>query len=70
MSSADNKIESFYSIKDLTELLSVNRRSLWNIIIKSEIPYYRFGKRIIRIKKCDFDNWLKTKKVNEEPIND
>jgi len=61
--------KSFYTIKDLMELLNMSHKSVWSLIMTDEIPHYRIGSRIIRIKSEDFARWLESK-YSKGSIND
>tara|TARA_R100001440_G_scaffold66240_1_gene87250 strand:+ start:221 stop:448 length:228 start_codon:yes stop_codon:yes gene_type:complete len=61
--------KSFYTIKDLMQLLNMSHKSVWSLIMTDEIPHYRIGSRIIRIKSEDFANWLESK-YSKGSIND
>jgi len=48
--------------KEAAEYLTFSVRTLERLIVRKEIPYYRFG-RAVRFLKTDLDKWIKDHKV-------
>jgi len=54
------KDSKFFSIKELSEYISVKPKTLYSWVSKSVIPFYRL-QGVIRFKKGEIDQWLKDK---------
>ncbi len=54
------KDSKFFSIKELSEYISVKPKTLYSWVSKSAIPFYRL-QGVIRFKKVEIDGWLKDK---------
>ena len=56
-------MEDILTISEVAELLKVSDRTVRNWIEKGTIKAYRFG-LVYRIKKADFDEFVKQSQVN------
>jgi excisionase family DNA binding protein len=56
-------MEDLLTISEVAELLKVSDRTVRNWIEKGTIKAYRFG-LVYRIKKVDFDEFVKQSQVN------
>lgn len=56
-------MEDIMTISEVAELLKVSDRTVRNWIEKGTIKAYRFG-LVYRIKKADFDEFVKQSEVN------
>lgn len=56
-------MEDLLTISEVAELLKVSDRTVRNWIEKGTIKAYRFG-LVYRIKKADFDEFVKQSQVN------
>ncbi|MFH1537667.1 MAG: helix-turn-helix domain-containing protein [bacterium] len=54
-------MEEFYTVKEIAEILKVNRVTIQRWCKTSEIPAVKIGKSY-RIEKKDFENWYQAKK--------
>ena len=49
-------MNEFLNIDELSQHLAIKKSSLYSMVEKGEIPYYRFG-RLVRFKKTQIDAW-------------
>lgn len=61
--SKKNKLGDFYSPLEICIKLGVSQKWLYRKIASGEMPHYRIGTRLIRIKKSEFHEWLEAKEV-------
>ena len=54
-------MRELYTVKELAEILKVNRVTIQRWCKTGEIPAVKIGKSY-RIEKKDFENWYKSKK--------
>jgi excisionase family DNA binding protein len=59
-----NKVEREYlKVSELAEYSGISNRTIWDLLKDpiNPIPHYRVGAagRIVRIKKTDFDEWMR-----------
>ena len=45
------------NIDELSQYLGIRKSSLYSMVEKREIPYYKIG-RLVRFKKVDIDSWV------------
>ena len=57
------KNSQYHSIRDISEILDVSYKYVYDTIASGELPYTKFSQKLIRVKKTDFDSWLKSKEV-------
>jgi excisionase family DNA binding protein len=50
--------EDLLTVKEIVEYCRVNKFTVYNWIKKEGLPIVRLG-RIIRIRRTDFDEWIK-----------
>ena len=49
----------YMTIQELADWLRMSRGSVWSLIMeRGEIPYYRFGDRVIRLARVDIEAYL------------
>jgi len=70
MGNSENKIEKEYlTIAELAKYVSISQRTLRDHLKDpiNPIPHFRIGTagRIIRIKKSEFDEWMKSQKATQ-----
>lgn len=58
-SQIENK--TFYTVTEISKILDISRKGAWSLIIREKIPYYRIGKKTIRVRSEDFYRWLESK---------
>ncbi len=61
--SKKNKLGEFYSPLEIGIKLGVSQKWVYRKIAQGDIPHYRIGTRLIRIKKSEFNDWLEAKDV-------
>ena len=61
------KDSKFFSIKELSEYISVKPKTLYSWVSKRVIPFYRL-EGVLRFKKGEIDAWLKDKCKRVEGI--
>jgi excisionase family DNA binding protein len=57
--------DNFWDMVSLSRYLGIKRSTLYAMVERGEIPYYRIG-RLVRFKPCEIDEWLRTKKFEHE----
>ena len=50
------------TVKEVSELLSISERKLWQLTHDGEIPHVRIGSRTIRFDEADLAAWLAQQK--------
>jgi len=50
-------LKEFLTVDDLSQYLGIKRSSLYYMVEKREIPFYKIG-RLVRFKKADIDAWI------------
>ncbi len=50
-------MKEFLAIDDLSQYLGIKKSSLYSMVEKREIPFYKIG-RLVRFKKTDIDAWV------------
>lgn len=57
------KNSQYYSIRDIADILDVSYKYIYDTVASGHLPAIKFSQKLIRIKKADFDSWLKSKEV-------
>lgn len=55
-------MKEFYTIAELSELLSIPRPTLYAMTTRGDVPAFKIGKAL-RFKIVDIENWLAGKKI-------
>jgi excisionase family DNA binding protein len=50
-------LKEFLAIDELSQYLGIKKSSLYSMVEKREIPFYKIG-RLVRFKKADIDAWV------------
>ena len=50
---------NYITVTEVAKKMNVSRQTVFDWIYKKGLPYYRWGKRGIRISDPDLDDWLK-----------
>lgn len=58
-----NMPEEFYTAQELADMLKVNIMTIYRYINSGKLEAYKFGKEF-RVKKSDFNKYLKKSKIN------
>lgn len=60
--------KQYYSIADLEKYSGISQRTLRDLLKDpiNPIPHYRIGVagKIVRVKRSEFDEWIKTQRVS------
>ena len=49
----------YLTLQELASWLKISRASAWNLVVeRGEIPYSRFGDRIVRLARADVEAYL------------
>ncbi len=49
----------YLTLQELATWLKMSRGSVWSLVMeKGEIPYYRFGDRVVRLARTDVEAYL------------
>jgi len=59
-------VKEFLTIDEVSEYLGIKKSSLYSMVERKEIPYYKVG-RLVRFKKSDIDPWME--KFKSEPLD-
>lgn len=75
MKNIKNQLHREYlPIKDLAHYSGISERTLWELLKDplNPIPFYRVGSagRIIRVKKSEFDDWMKSQRQSQDDLVD
>lgn len=64
----------YFKVSELAEYSGISDRTLWDLIKDpvNPIPHYRIGttKRIVRIKKSEFDQWMQKQMIRDSSLVD
>lgn len=53
------KLGEYITLQELADWLRISRGSAWSLVMeKGEIPYLRFGDRIVRLARTDVEAYL------------
>lgn len=58
-------MENLWDLARLSQYLGIKRSTLYAMIERGEIPFYRFG-RLIRFSPTEIEDWLQTKRYGQE----
>ena len=57
---AEPPTTEYITIQELAAWLRISRGSAWSLVMeKGEIPYLRFGDRIVRLARADVEDYLR-----------
>lgn len=59
-------MKMYYSIRELSVILGVDYQTMYKMVSTGEIPSLSLSKKLIRIKKADFELWLESKAVSHD----
>jgi len=54
--------ERFLTMKEVANLMGLDRSTIYNWKRKGLLPYYKIGKRAVRFKLAEVLQWLETQK--------
>ena len=64
----------YFKVSELAQYTGISDRTLWDLLKDpvNPIPHYRVGAagRIVRIKKSEFDEWMRNQKVRDASLVD
>lgn len=64
----------YLKVSELAEYAGISDRTLWDLLKDpvNPIPHYRVGAagKIVRIKRSEFDEWMRNQKVREARLVD
>ena len=64
----------YFKVSELAEYSGISDRTLWSLLKDpvNPIPHFRVGAagRIVRVKKSDFDQWMREQMVSENSLVD
>lgn len=53
------KLGEYLTLQEMADWLHISRGSAWSLVMeKGEIPYLRFGDRIVRLARKDVEDYL------------
>lgn len=55
-------MDEILDIEDLATYLKMKKASVYNLVERGDIPFYRIG-RLLRFRKSQIDEWLESLKV-------
>ena len=50
-------MKEFLAVDELSQYLGIKKSSLYSMVEKREIPFYKIG-RLVRFKRADIDAWV------------
>lgn len=59
-------MEKLWTIEELAENLKVNKRYIYRLTSRGEIPYTRVGSRYLRFRPSEIERWLHEQ--DHEPV--
>lgn len=66
--------KEYFKVSELAEYAGISERTLWDLLKDpvNPIPHFRVGAagRIVRVKKSDFDQWMREQMVSENSLVD
>ena len=66
--------KEYFKVSELAEYAGISERTLWDLLKDpvNPIPHFRVGTagRIVRVKKTDFDQWMRDQMVHENHLVD
>jgi excisionase family DNA binding protein len=64
----------YFKVSELAEYAGISERTLWDLLKDpvKPIPHFRVGAagRMVRIKKSDFDRWMRDQMVRDDSLID
>ncbi len=57
--------KQFLSYDETATLLNIKVNSLYSLVHRKEIPFFRFGRRIVRFEKECLLTWIQEKKFED-----
>lgn len=49
----------YVTLSEMARLLSIGQSTAWDIVVvRSELPYYRFGDRAVRVSLADVEDYV------------
>jgi len=64
----------YLKVSELAQYTGISDRTLWDLLKDpvNPIPHYRIGSagKIVRIKKSEFDEWMRNQKIREASLVD
>ena len=59
-------MDKYYSVRELTEILSIPKSTIYRWVREGSIPHYKINGYIIRFKEKDIIKWLERYKKEEK----
>lgn len=51
-------MEKFYSVKELTQILSIPKSTIYRWAREGSIPYYKVNRYLVRFREKDIKEWI------------
>ncbi len=58
-------MDKFYKVKELSEILSIPKSTIYRWVSEGSIPYYKVNGYIIRFKAKEIEKWMERFKREE-----
>jgi len=58
--------KEFLTIEELSDRLGVKKTTLYSWVASGLIPHLRLGRRLIRFRKEDIDQWLESQRADQK----
>lgn len=56
---ADGGVREYVTLSEMARSLGIGQSTAWDIVVvRGEIPYYRFGDRAIRVSLADIEDYV------------
>lgn len=59
-------MEEFYTLQEIADMLKMHIESVRELVRRKELPAYRVGRRDYRVKKADFEEFMRTRKTTDD----
>jgi excisionase family DNA binding protein len=58
-------LEEFYTLQQVADMLQMHIETIRDFVKNKELPAYKIGKRDYRVRKADFDEFLRKRRTTD-----
>ena len=58
-------MEEFYTLQQVADMLQMHIETIRDFVKNKELPAYKIGKRDYRVRKADFDEFLRKRRTTD-----
>ncbi len=62
-----SQLEEFWTVKEVAEYLRFKPSTIYEMVSSKSIPFTRFGRKVLRFRKRDIDQWIRMLSVKPSP---